>query len=240
MYFPKRAAVALVQQRSYANEILGKHFDVVPTKKSALIANERFIEELAVEFKEVVSDYGDLVLNAIGPDIRIESILDIGCGVGWADLGIYTKLKHKPMLYLLDGSPERIDDDELRIAQRGYFEDYQFSFDILAAHQLLIGNNVSQEHINFLAPSSAAIENLRRIDLVISFTSWFWHYSRDKYWDAVSKILHAESILIVDVAAGRTHDMEFLTDNFHECVVIREYSDGSRLRVMARRPKTGP
>lgn len=236
MYIPERTAVVMLQQRSYANEILDEFFDSTATKKSEVMANKAFLKRLQEHFYPTVDGYGRLIVEAIGPHRKIRSVLDIGCGMGWADLGLYSRLEEKPMLYLLDGSPETLYDDELRIAKRGYFVDYEFSFDVYATQQLLMGNGVRQEHINFVAPSAAAIENIRTIDLIMSFTSWFWHYPKEKYWDAVEKILHRDSILIVDTSGNRMEDLEFLRSKFRECKVLRQYEPGHRMRVLAKRP----
>jgi hypothetical protein len=234
MYFPERAAVVMLQQRSYANQAMEEYFDAPPTKKSEAMANKEFIAHLARHYGRAVERGEAFFVEAIGKEARVGSILDIGCGMAWADLSLYKALEVKPMLYLLDGSPAAVDDDELRVAKAGYLEDYEFSSDILATSQVLTGNGVKQEHINFVAPASEGIANLRSIDLVISLTSWFWHYPRQKYWDAVESVLHAESILMVDIAGCRPDDMDFLKSKFREVRVEREFDDCSRLRVVAR------
>ena len=154
-YFPKEAAVVLVQQRSYANKLLDKYFTSTPKKKSEIIHNTDYINELSQYYEPRVKMAEEFIFDALGDNFKCNSVLDIGCGIGVSSLAIYNS-KHlidKPDLYLLDGSPNKIHDDKLRIAKKGINEkDYEFSFDIFAAQQFLIGNGVRQENINFLAP----------------------------------------------------------------------------------------
>ena len=153
--------------------------------------------------------------------------------MAWFDLSIYTFMKTKPDHYLVDGYPHPVQDHVLRIAKRGYHEKNEFSADIGATHELLAANGVSHENINFIAPSAAAIANLKEIDLVVSLTSWFWHYPRQKYWEAVASVLHGESHLYVDVARGRPADLAFRKNQFVSVETVKEFENGNRLRVLA-------
>ncbi len=236
LYFPPQAAVVMLQQRSYANQILNDYFDQPPQTKSEVMRNKEFIRALRDHMKTVLMRYGPTLLDFLGEEKGIRKILDIGCGMAWFDLSIYMFMKTKPDLFLVDGYPHPVQDDVLRIAERGYHENYEFSADIGATHELLAANGVSHENINFIAPSPAAIANLKEIDLVVSLTSWFWHYPGQKYWKAVASVLHGESRLYVDVARGRPADLAFLKNHFVSVETVNEFENGNRLRVLASQP----
>lgn len=237
-YFPKEAAAVLVQQRSYANTLLDKYFTSTPKKKSELFNNTDYINELSQYHEAAFKTADESIFGALGDDFKCNSVLDIGCGIGVSSLAIYhsKKSNDKPDLYLLDGSPNKIHDDKLRIAKKGICKkDYEFSFDIFAAQQFLIGNGVRQENINFLAPSPRSISNLKEIDLIISFTSWFWHYPCETYWDSVIKVLHSKSALMVDIFYTYSDDyISLLRRHFIDVDVFQEFEDSTRLRVCAK------
>ena len=138
-------------------------------------------------------------------------------------------------IYIYRSQSNKIHDDKLRIAKKGINEkDYEFSFDIFAAQQFLIGNGVRQENINFLAPCRRSISNLKKVDLIISFTSWFWHYPCETYWDSVIKVLHSKSALMVDMYhTYADKHLSLLRQHFID-VNFQEHENSTLLRVCAK------
>ena len=119
MYFPKSAAVVLLQQRSYANNVVNKYFEKMPISKKQVMNNDKFINHLEKYYSEIVKNYAKDIIENLDDNDSVNSVLDIGCGLGLIDLSLYNLCKNKPVLYLLDGSPDKIYDDKLRIAKKG-------------------------------------------------------------------------------------------------------------------------
>ena len=179
----------------------------------------------------------------------VESVLDIGCGLGLSSLYMYHALDPKPSLFLVDGVCEK-SYDEIGEYMAAFNPDAdEFVSDIRVTYEFLRRNGVDPSHINLIGPDLRCVSHLRDIDMVISNGSWFYHYPKEVYWDGIKEAMHQHSMLRVDIRVKRVADsditdnsayIDFLREQFREVEILRHYhTRGTPLRaeVFARDPK---
>ena len=59
------------------------------------------------------------------------------------------------------------------------------------------------------------------IDLILSITSWGFHYPIEIYWEGVREIVHDRSVLFIDLRK-KTNGFDFLKDKFSHNYIIVE------------------
>ena len=174
----------------------------------------------------------------------VESVLDIGCGIGLCSLSYYHVATLKPSIWLCDGG-EKLEGDETTFCQ-SFSDGTNLVSDIRVTLDMMLTNGVPQEKVNCIGPSPENIANLKSIDLVVSNVSWFYHYPPEVYWDAVRSVMHRNSMMRVDIRVGPYSDPHpeyilFLRDQFEEVKSLRTTGVPGRpnktLTVLAKRPK---
>ena len=228
---PKEAAVVLYEQLGY-EDIVDKCFESKPVSKDEIYNNKNFIAELEKKMSENFPQNGSYLIQKMAIEKDVDSILDIGCGLALTDLCLYTVMKKKPQLYLLDGSFQS-NDNFVHVASGAYEENYQMTFNIKATRDFLIMNGVNQDHINFIAPSSKSLNHLRDINLVISITSWGWHYPFDVYWEGVKSCIADNGKIFLDLRK-KFIDISILKKSFKEVEIEEKRTDW--LRVTCHKP----
>lgn len=227
-FFPREAAVVWYQQGQSDH-----FFETIPTTKKEVMANEKFCAQTRDELRGIVERSARILFDHLGGQPRIESILDVGCGLGLFSLSIYRQSYHKPILYLVDGiSPTGMN---TMLTVKGRDEQFPFTNDPRVLADFMLRNGIENKHLNIMAPSSEVISNLRSIDLVIATDSWMTGIAREEYWEAITSTLHSGSMIIVDVNSDE--DIELLCEHF--CLVegIEEDVPSGHTRLLLRRPR---
>jgi hypothetical protein len=115
------------------------------------------------------------------------SICDIGSGLGGIDVLLHRYYEGRPSVTLVDG------DGELEVIRH----DRPFNDAKLARH-FQQANGVTE--IEVCQPDCLPVASF---DLIVSFRAWCFHFEPMRYLPFVEESSHDDTVLIVDVRAGR-------------------------------------
>ncbi len=147
--------------------------------------------ELNVEnlFKNEIATFKNFLPKSIN------SIMDIGCGLGIINIFLNKFYNNKPIFYLLDKN--RID----RKISYGFSSNYESYNNLSETKDILLNNNIDKDQIHlFDVDKEIKINN--QIDLVISLKSMGYHYPLEGYLKLFRKICNENTIFIFDVSDG--------------------------------------
>ena len=147
--------------------------------------------ELNVEnlFKNEIATFKNFLPKSIN------SIMDIGCGLGIIDIFLNEFYNNKPIFYLLDKN--RID----KKIKYGFSSNYESYNNLNETQDLLLKNNMDKDKINLLDVDKAIKIN-KKIDLVISLKSMGYHYPIEIYLELFKKTCTPDTTFIFDVSEG--------------------------------------
>ncbi len=130
---------------------------------------------------------------------RCNSILDIGCGLGILDLCIYEHYHRDNDLtfYLFDKS------DYEENLYFGFEENASFYNDLQLVEEILSNYGITNEKIITMEAEKENLASLTNIDVVISSIAWGFHFPVGKYVEEVNKLMHQDSVLIMDLRKGQ-------------------------------------
>lgn len=142
---------------------------------------------------------------------NINSILDIGCGLGLIDIALYQHYDKNVNLHLLDKTNSISKDTSIR----GFNKEYVFYNSMDATTETLMNNGVDSNNINSYEVSDKSIDKLNncKFDLIISLLSCGWHYSIEIYLDLIKNTLTENGILILDIRHD-TDQLNFIQQHF--------------------------
>lgn len=139
-------------------------------------------------------------------------VLDIGSGLGGIDILLSRHYEPEPpYIHLLDG-----EDDEPRMKlHRQTFNSMK------VARKFLVSNGVRPDRISYFTTATQVLP--RPYDLVLSLGSWCFHYPPETYLGLLlcGGGLHMDSVLIVDVRAGKPDYLEQLGRSLERVAVIK-------------------
>ena len=124
---------------------------------------------------------------------HLNSIMDVGCGLGIIDIFLKKFFKKKLNFYLLDKN--RID----KKIKYGFSKDYESYNDLNETRNLLINNGLKDDYLNIFDVEKK-IEIKQKIDLVISLKSMGYHYPIENYLKLFSDCCTKETIFIFDIS----------------------------------------
>lgn len=154
---------------------------------------------------------------------RVNSVLDIGCGVAIFDVLLYKYYGDQINIYLLDKS--QVDDKK----HPGYRSDDRFYSSMSEAVKLLTSNGVSPDNIKTQEVNKKySIDFNAKIDLIISMASWGFHYPIETYLDKVYQMLNNDGTLIIDVRKG-TNALDEVSKSFKDVKIITEWKKGYKI-----------
>lgn len=218
---PDRAVDILIRQGGY-DDIIKKHFFIKrifprwPLKPNKVHGNKKFVKSLLSHRSEAVNQHADVILKYVSRNIK--SILDIGCGLGLVDIVLYKRIKPYPDIYLLDKDNEN---QSLNSVRGGFHQRYIFTADLALTRDIFIQNGAKNDQIHFVDPSINGIASLPKIDLILSITSWGFHYPIETYWEGVQKVIHERSLLFIDLRKSQ-NGFEFLKEKFSYHCIVKE------------------
>ncbi len=243
LYFSDEAALMYMQEGMVHGHLHQMGFDRQPPSRQGILDNPFFMKLCRIQAKKFFDFQGPELLADVG-DMRVNSMLDIGCGLGLCSLSYYHAASNKPNLYLVDGGTKLEGDEATYCAS--FTKGDNLVSDLRVTMDMMLRNGVPQEKLNFLGPDPSNISNLRSIDLVVSNVSWFYHYPPEVYWEAVNSVLHEQSAMRVDIRVGPYADphpeyVEFLHESFHVVEELRctgvPGKPSKTLTLLAKRPK---
>ena len=150
---------------------------------------------------------------------RCNSILDIGCGLGILDLCIYEHYHcdNDLTFYLFDRS------DYEENLYFGFKENAAFYNDLQLVEEIFSNYGIANEKIITMEAEKENLASLTNIDVVISSIAWGFHFPVSKYVEEVDKLMHQDSVLIMDLRKGQ-NGIETLQNFFN----VNEILDGRK------------
>jgi hypothetical protein len=70
-----------------------------------------------------------------------------------------------------------------------------------------------------------------RIDLVVSFISWGFHYSLEEYWKAILDRINYESVIVLDIRRGASSFSFLYSQNNLKIDLIESYDKYNRVKI---------
>ena len=167
------------------------------------------IEEITEKlFKKEIETFKDFL------PVKVNNVLDIGCGLGIINIYLNKLFKNKPCFFLLDKN--HVD----KKIKYGFSDDYEAYNELSQTEKILLDNEISKENINLFNVDNK-IEINTKIDLVISLKSLGYHYPFEKYLNLLKQCCTEETIFIFDVSAGN-FDKGLFHNYFKNIKVIYE------------------
>jgi len=156
----------------------------------------------------------------------VDSILDIGCGLGGIDVYLDRHYDRTPRLSLLDR--DTVSDIYYR------YEQTAAAYNSLALTEKLARvNGIDADRLRTVDVDEAGYPRDETFDLIVSLLSWGYHYPLETYLDDVTETLAPGGTVILDVRK-RTDGRATLSEAFDSLSVVEE--TGKRARIAARSP----
>ncbi len=149
----------------------------------------------------------------------VESILDIGCGLGAIDI-LLSKHYGQPELFLMDNS---------EIDKNIYygFEEKGACYNSFEETEKLMKVNYIKNY-NLIDIKGQRLPVFEKIDLVISLLSCGYHYSVKEYLDYINTILSKNGALILDIREW-SDGIEIIKEVFPNVKEISHYNKSIRI-----------
>ncbi len=145
---------------------------------------------------------------------QINSILDIGCGLGIIHIFFKQKYNNHIKFFMLD--KHKIDSS----IKYGFSEDYESYNDLIETKNLLCNNGLNENQI-YIKNVDEKIDINHKIDFIISLKSMCYHYPLENYLALLKKVCTKNTEFILDVTGGLYSD-EFVEKYFEYSKVIYE------------------
>ena len=126
---------------------------------------------------------------------NVESILDIGCGLGIVNIFLNQKYKNYLKFFMLD--KDKIDSS----IKYGFSENYESYNDLSETENLLYSNGIDKGQL-YIKNVDKNIDINLKLDLIISLKSMCYHYPLENYLYLLKKICTKNTDFILDVTAG--------------------------------------
>lgn len=183
-----------------------------------------FSSKIKVEFtKDIRNDY--LTIKAFLPQ-KIDSILDIGCGVAGIDILISNHYGNDIDVFLLDKT--QVDDN----VYYGFEREGSFYNSLQISKKLLELNGINSKRIYLQEATQDNKIKFENVNMAVSLFSWGFHYPISTYLDEVYKKLKTNGILISDIRKNTNGEKE-IKDKFGHCKII--FESRKFIRVLAQK-----
>ena len=145
---------------------------------------------------------------------NVNSILDIGCGLGIVNIFLNQKYKNDLKFFMLD--KDKIDSS----IKYGFSENYESYNDLSETENLLYANGFDKEQL-YIKNVDKKIDINLKLDLIISLKSMCYHYPLENYLYLLKKICSKNTEFILDVTDG-LYSKEFTNKFFDYAKIIYE------------------
>ncbi len=160
----------------------------------------------------------------------IDSIMDIGCGLGIIDIYLNKFYRNKPIFYLLDKN--RVD----KKIKYGFSPNYESYNNLNETKNILLKNNIDIDQIH-LFDVDKEIKISKKIDLVISLKSMGYHYPLEIYLELFKKTCTPDTTFIFDVSEGYFNENLFKKYFENSSIIYKEKSKHSLKRMFCTKFK---
>jgi SAM-dependent methyltransferase len=131
-----------------------------------------------------------LAIEGLLKTLKPKRIADIGCGYGFFDLFAAKFLKSEVVLIDLEQNEHR---------HFGFKKEGSAYSSLKVARKLLVDNKVPVKKIKCVNPSKKLPEDIKPVDLIVSFISCGFHYPVDSYLPMLDKALKLGGSAIFDL-----------------------------------------
>jgi hypothetical protein len=181
----------------------------------------------------------ELLLDTVTNDFKGLNeivVLDIGCGLGGYHLGYLSESSRpKVKLYLMDKSELNFD-----ALEYGHGESDRF-YNSLKVSKVFLDSKKSTDSEIYTVE---AINDFPRtvpikLDLVVSFISWGFHYPLEVYWtEILQKMRVNTSVLLIDIRKGsESHAFLYNQDNI-EIKILFSHDKFDRVKIIKNKDRS--
>ena len=152
----------------------------------------------------------------------VNTIMDIGCGLGIINIYLNNFFKKKPTFFLMDKN--RID----KKINYGFSSNYESYNDLNETKNILLENDVDSERI-YLFDVEKQFQINKKMDLVISLKSMGYHYPINTYIELFKNCCTKDTVFIYDISDNQ-YDENYLKTIFDNVKIIYEEKTNNILR----------
>ena len=174
---------------------------------------EKITEEL---FLKELDTFKNFLPNSVN------TIMDIGCGLGIINIYLNKFFEKKPIFFLLDKN--RID----RKIKYGFSINYESYNDLNETKNILLGNEIDSDCI-YLFDVEKQFQINKKIDLVISLKSMGYHYPINSYIELLRNCCTKNTVFIYDIGENQ-YDENYLKTIFDDIKIIYEENTNNVLK----------
>ena len=174
---------------------------------------EKITEEL---FLKELDTFKNFLPNSVN------TIMDIGCGLGIINIYLNKFFEKKPIFFLLDKN--RID----RKIKYGFSLNYESYNDLNETKKILLENEINSACVH-LFDVERQFQIDKKIDLVISLKSMGYHYPINSYIELFRNCCTKNTVFIYDMGENQ-YDENYLKTIFEDVKIIYEENTNNVLK----------
>jgi len=207
------------------NELLTKTQNLIRKKFGRFLFTNFFINYFQNQDLEKITE--ELFLKELNtfknflPN-SVNTIMDIGCGLGIINIYLNKFFEKKPIFFLLDKN--RID----RKIKYGFSSNYESYNDLNETKKILLENNIDSNCV-YLFDVEKKFQINKKMDLVISLKSMGYHYPINKYIELFRNCCTENTVFIYDIGENQ-YDENYLKTIFDDVKIIYEENTNNVLK----------
>ena len=207
------------------NELLTKTQNLIRKKFGRFLFTNFFINYFQNQDLEKITE--ELFLKELNtfknflPN-SVNTIMDIGCGLGIINIYLNKFFEKKPIFFLLDKN--RID----RKIKYGFSINYESYNDLNETKNILLGNEIDSDCI-YLFDVEKQFQINKKIDLVISLKSMGYHYPINSYIELFRNCCTKNTVFIYDIGENQ-YDENYIKTIFDDVKIIYEENTNNVLK----------
>lgn len=207
------------------NELLTKTQNLIRKKFGRFLFTNFFINYFQNQDLEKITE--ELFLKELNtfknflPN-SVNTIMDIGCGLGIINIYLNKFFEKKPIFFLLDKN--RID----RKIKYGFSLNYESYNDLNETKNILLGNEIDSDCV-YLFDVEKQFQINKKIDLVISLKSMGYHYPINSYIELLRNCCTKNTVFIYDIGENQ-YDENYLKTIFDDVKIIYEENTNNVLK----------
>ena len=207
------------------NELLTKTQNLIRKKFGRFLFTNFFINYFQNQDLEKITE--ELFLKELNtfknflPN-SVNTIMDIGCGLGIINIYLNKVFEKKPIFFLLDKN--RID----RKIKYGFSLNYESYNDLNETKNILLENEIDSDCV-YLFDVEKQFQINKKIDLVISLKSMGYHYPINSYIELFRNCCTKNTVFIYDIGENQ-YDENYLKTIFDDVKIIYEENTNNVLK----------
>ena len=207
------------------NELLTKTQNLIRKKFGRFLFTNFFINYFQNQDLEKITE--ELFLKELNtfknflPN-SVNTIMDIGCGLGIINIYLNKFFEKKPIFFLLDKN--RID----RKIKYGFSLNYESYNDLNETKNILLENEINSDCVH-LFDVERQFQINKKIDLVISLISMGYHYPINSYIELFRNCCTKNTVFIYDIGENQ-YDENYLKTIFDDVKIIYEENTNNVLK----------